>query len=128
MAIKPNKNHSLAVTKFCQRLQADQIHGHTAKGVNCKDLVVYFETGRKFDKIIIDFDGKQDVRYFVQRTDGVIYGAKSKFAPNLSWYFGTIYNADKWQWLEHHGVPVDDTSVRLVKRYGVYQHYMKVDV
>lgn len=126
MALKINKNHSLALMKFCHRLQNDQ--QKLIQSLNTgKEIVVYSESGRKFDKVIIDFDGKPDVRYFVRRADGSIFGAKSKFAPNLGWYFGTIYSADKWQWSGVHGVPVDDSSVRLVKSYGPYKHYMKIE-
>lgn len=128
-SIKSTKNYAMALAKFCQRLQADQITGLQVvyEKHPIPELIVYYETGRKFDKIFIDVDGKSSVRYFVNRSNGAIYGAKSKFAPNLQWYFGTIYNSHKWQWNGHHGVPIDDPTVRLVKKYGVYHHYMLIE-
>ena len=91
----------------------------------------FVETGRKFDKVIVD--GK--VRYFVARSTiagkmeaGDIFGAKSKLAPNFRWFFGNLANADKWDWSEFHGKPVSDTSVMPVKGYGAYVHYKKISV
>jgi hypothetical protein len=87
----------------------------------------FIETGRKFDKVYVD--GK--VRYFVARTDvktakaGDILGAKSKLAPNFRWFFGTLENADKWDWSEYHGKPVSDETVMQEKGYGSYVHYVR---
>jgi hypothetical protein len=99
----------------------------------------FIETGRKFDKVYVE--GK--VRYFVARMDmtvtptngvetvqvheGDIYGAKSKLAPNFRWFFGTLAHADKWDWSDHHGKPVDDKSVLPVKGYGRYTHYKRIE-
>lgn len=83
---------------------------------------VYHEVGRKFVKIIIE----NGVRYFVEKSTGNIYGSKSRLAPNLHHYFGTIYNASKWDWSGYYGVSVSDTSVRAIKRYGPYTHYIPV--
>ncbi len=91
----------------------------------------FVETGRKFDKIIID----GTVRYFVARMTvpgkmeaGDIFGAKSKLAPNFRWYFGNLSNADKWNWADYHGKPENDSSVMPVKGYGSYIHYRKISV
>lgn len=84
---------------------------------------VRYETGRKFNKIII----RIGVRYFVEKSTGNIYGAKSYLAPNLNHYFGTVYNASKWNWAGFHGVNINDDTVRLVGAYGPYQHYFPVD-
>jgi hypothetical protein len=78
--------------------------------------------GRKFVKIVID----NSVRYFVEKKTGVIYGSKSRFAPNFHHYFGTIYNADKWDWSGYYGVSISDDTVRAVKNYGPYTHYIPI--
>lgn len=80
---------------------------------------VWFESGRKFDKVMIG----NNVRYFVDRSKGIIYGAKSRLAPNMKWYFGTLSSASKWDWSGFHGTPVTDDSVKLVGEYGGYKHY-----
>lgn len=89
----------------------------------------YVETGRKFDKVIVE--GK--VRYFVARTSipdrmeaGDIFGAKSKLAPNFRWKFGNIADAAKWDWSEFHGKPVSDMNWMPIKGYGSYVHYVRV--
>lgn len=93
------------------------------------DREPFVETGRKFDKVIVE--GK--VRYFVARTTiagkmeaGDIFGAKSKLAPNFRHRFGNLANAEKWDWSEHYGKPVSDDSVMAVKAYGQYIHYVTV--
>jgi len=78
--------------------------------------------GRKFDRIQIS-DG---VRYFVNKKTGEIFGARSYIAPNLKWYFGTLDTVDQWNWSDYHGRPLDDTTVRAIKQYGPYTHYMKI--
>lgn len=89
----------------------------------------FVETGRKYDKVYVN--GK--VTYFVARQDlsesilaGDIYGAKSKLAPNLNWYFGKLENADKWDWSNSHPRPVSDTTVLATKGYGQHVHYKRV--
>ncbi len=84
-----------------------------------KGQTVWLESGRKFDKIMID----DSVRYFIDRSKGIIYGAKSKLAPNMKWYFGTLESAVKWDWSGTHGTPVNDDTVKLVGEYGEYKHY-----
>ncbi len=90
----------------------------------------YIETGRKFDKIMVN--GK--AHYFVAKIDdagrdvraGDIYGAKSELAPNFRWYFGNIANVERWDWSGQHGRPVSDDTVIEAKRYGSYVHYKRV--
>jgi len=123
--IKPTPEYHLALAAFICRLTSDLKAAHIAKGYTA-DVVTYVETGRKLDKILIKDGANASIRYFVNRTDGVIYGAKSRFAPNLRWYFGTVFTADKWVWGDFHGHPINDPSVRAVKGYGPYIHYMKI--
>jgi hypothetical protein len=122
--IKSDKTYILRLAKFCQRLQADQNKTRAANAL--PEVLVYSETGRKFDKVYIDGTDVAPVRYFVERQTGNIYGAKSQAAPNLSWYFGTLERAEKWDWSEFHGQPVEDNTVRFVKSYGPYKHYMLI--
>lgn len=123
--IKPTTEYHAALAAFINRLTNDLQKSHDEKGFKWQ-VFAFVETGRKFDKILIKDGDNTSVRYFVSRTDGAIYGAKSRFAPNLKWYFGTVYTADKWVWGDFHGHPVNDPSVRAVKGYGPYTHYMKV--
>lgn len=110
-----NKDRSLLLQQFVTSIGADR--------------EPYIETGRKFDKVYVE----DKVRYFVARVDqgddikeGDIYGAKSKLAPNFRWYFGTLANANKWDWSGYHGKPIDDPSVVMVKGYGQYNHYKRI--
>jgi hypothetical protein len=93
----------------------------------------YIETGRKFDKIILTVDGTPEVMYFVARhalpgrcDAGDIFGAKSKLAPNMRWYFGNLVNCTQWDWTGDRPVPVSDTTVMAAKKYGTFIHYLKV--
>jgi len=86
----------------------------------------FYYTGRKFDKIFIDQQGNISVRYFIDNKTGKIYGAKSRFAPNLKHYFGTVASSSKWDWSDFYGVPVNDPDVRYVGSYGVYKWYLPV--
>ena len=93
------------------------------------DRSPYVETGRKFDRIVVD--GR--VTFFVARStilnrceDGDIFGAKSKLAPNPRWYFGNIENAAKWDWSGPRPVPVSDTTVLAAKSYGEFVHYIRI--
>jgi hypothetical protein len=76
-----------------------------------RSIVVAIDTGRRYDKILMGWMNKDrsfsplKVRYFVERETGEIYGAKSELAPNLRWYFGSIYTAEQWDWSGHHAVP-----------------------
>lgn len=98
-------------------------------------VTVSFETGRRYDKILIGTvskGGKQkplEVRYFVERATGDIYGAKSDLAPNHRWYLGNIADADQWDWSGFHGRPYDPekAGVREVGTYGSYVHYKRIE-
>ncbi len=112
--------------KLLEFVSLIQIHQNK---VDSKVSVIY-EVGRKYTKIILIYNhisnNREEVRYFVKHSDGSIFGAKSKLAPNLNWYFGTIYNADKWDWSDFHGRSINDDTVRCVGQYGPYTHYMKI--
>lgn len=93
----------------------------------------YVETGRKFDKIIMNYDGNKMVTYFVARHTipgrceaGDIFGAKSKLAPNMRWYFGNLTRCTLWDWTGAQPVPVNDPTVMPAKKYGTFIHYLKV--
>jgi hypothetical protein len=85
-------------------------------------VIAFPQTGRKYDKVIIETTTtsgvEQEVKYFVEKKTGIIYGKKTDVAPNLRWYFGTIYTASKWNWGGSHPEPVDDDSVEQVGEYG----------
>lgn len=85
--------------------------------------VVHVESGRKFDRVYID----EGIRYFIEKDTGTIFGARSRAAPNLKWYFGTLDTAHLWHWSRYHGEPINDLSIRLIGTYGGYHHYMRVD-
>ena len=93
----------------------------------------HIETGRKFDKIIGTYGGNKVVLYFVARHTipgrcdaGDIFGAKSKLAPNMRWYYGNLANCTLWNWTGDRPVPVNDPSVMPAKKYGDFIHYLKV--
>jgi hypothetical protein len=125
-----------SLTKFVDRLtkqQSSTLAGET-------DVISVFatvESGRRYDKIhigrVVKHPTKQgetkpssEVRYFVERETGKIFGAKSSLAPNETRYFGTIYNARKWDWSGPFGVNVSDDTVTQVGGYGEVKHYVEV--
>ena len=123
--IKPTSEYHAALASFVTQLTNDLKKSHEEKGYKW-EVFAFVETGRKFDKILIKDDISVSVRYFIQRSDGTIYGAKSRFAANMTWYFGSIYTAPLWSWGDFHGHPVNDPSVRAVKSYACYTHYMRI--
>lgn len=124
------KDYTVALKEFVERLQAEQRKGFKARGVsNAQHLIALHATGRRYDRVQVQVVGARAepvTKYFVDKETGEIYGAKSAQAPNLKWYFGTIYTAHKWDWSDVHGIPVSDRTVRAVKTYGPYTQYMKV--
>jgi hypothetical protein len=118
---------------FLDRLRTDLRKTHM-KDRTFASLDVFHETGRKFDKVIVRVVRKngtieEDVRYFVNRDRGIIWGAKSPLAPNFRWYFGTIWEAHLWSWGGFHGEPKDPdkAGVKLVSEYDRYKHYQPVE-
>ena len=83
-----------------------------------------FEFGRKYDKIRM-FESYSQVRYFVERSTGNIYGARSNTTPNLAWYFGNLNRCHLWDWTGFHGVPTSDPGIRAVSHYGPYIRYIE---
>jgi hypothetical protein len=83
-----------------------------------------FELGRKYDKVQL-YD-VEDVRYFVERSTGTIYGARSNTTPHLGWYFGSLDRCHLWDWSGFHGVPTNDPDIRPFKTYGPFVHYRLV--
>jgi hypothetical protein len=118
--------YNVALSAFLVQLEKDQNIVATLQTGNPSDIKVWSETGRKYDKIIIAIANNSMVRYFVDRSNGNIYGSKSKNAPNLKWWFGDIFRASKWQWGSYHGIPLDDPEFRAVKHYGPYVSYIKI--
>jgi len=88
----------------------------------------FVHAGRKFDKIARMtgiLDEQNEVRYFVERSTGNIYGARSNTTPNLSWYFGNLNRCHLWDWTGFHGVPTSDPGIRAVSHYGPYIRYIE---
>lgn len=97
-------------------------------------VVVYVETGRKFDRIMIAEHKRGEptteakARYFVDKQKGNIYGALSPQAPNFKWFFGDLTTVAKWDWSGFHARPKispKDAGVVFVGKYGAYEHYEK---
>lgn len=125
----------------------DVLAEHQAKGLDdageAADTMVgvTFETGRRYDKIVINFASKsssrmdQEVRYYVEKETGTIYGAKSPTAPNTRHYFGNVADVDYWDWSGVYGVPLDldedgyseKAKVQQVGAYGDYPHFEKAN-
>lgn len=126
-----------ALQAFTDRVGEDQTRTLVESGGgNEYATAVGFESGRRYDKVIIGTLDKKlnpvespQVRYFVERATGKIFGAKSELAPNLKWYFGTLDTAHLWDWSGHHGVPKDPTKAGVVEvgGYGDYTHYEPVE-
>lgn len=114
------------LSEFLDLLQSAQRNAIASRNGTPESIMVYPETGRKFDKILIRENGAQTVRYFVEKKTGTIYGAKSRFAPNKAWWLGTLERAHLWNWSEFHGRPDRDPEVRVAGSYGPYVRYLDV--
>ena len=111
-----NELYLESLRKFVEQLRTDQ-----------NDNKWTFELGRKYDKVIFDETlTDMDVRYFVERSTGNIYGARSNTTPHLGWYFGNLDRCHLWDWSGHHGVPTNDPDIRPFKTYGPFIHYRLV--
>lgn len=128
MPVTQKQDYHFSLAQFVELLTTHQKKAVLAKsiGANTTHVFAFVESGRKFDKVLLRNGATSTVRYFIDRKTGNIYGAKSRLAPNLKWYFGDIYRADRWEWGDFHGRPVNDPDIRAIKAYGGYTHYMKV--
>lgn len=126
-----------ALQKFITRLSKHQFASAHTEDPSVTAVFAVVEGGRRYDKILIQTTRKHpskpgesqvssEVRYFVERATGNIYGAKSPLAPNETRYFGTVYNAKKWNWKGMYGENVSDASVVEVGAYGGVKHYAPV--
>jgi hypothetical protein len=127
-----NALYLTALAAFVSRLSKDQ--GKAIEDNDVISVTASVEGGRKFDKIILttlvkhpskpgEAKATTEVRYFVERESGRIFGAKSPLAPNENRFFGTVYNAKLWDWSGPGGVAVNDDSVVEVGGYGGVKHY-----
>jgi hypothetical protein len=127
--------YQVALQKFVQRLTEDQrsaalVRGQTVEDVN--GIAAFLHTGRKYDKVCISRINvdtgsiSSEVRYFVDKKTGSIYGARSRLAPNFKWYFGEVETCNLWDWSGYHGVPINDPTIRAVGSYGGYVRYMRI--
>lgn len=121
------ENYNKKLQDFVQMIARHQNERLVAQGMSrIADTFAYAESGRKFDKVIISNGNSHSVRYFVERKTGAIYGSRSRLAPNLKWYFGTLDRIELWNWGDFHGVPIHDDHVRVVGQYAGYVRYMEV--
>jgi hypothetical protein len=60
--------------------------------------------GRRYDRYSVD----NKVKYFVDRQDWTIYGAKSHFQHNPRREFGTLLTIDQYNWPEGTTIPGTD--------------------
>jgi hypothetical protein len=122
------QNYNRKLQEFIELLTADQRAGVAARGGYkiADKTYAFLESGRKYDKILVSNGSQNMIRYFVCRKSGTIYGARSRLAPNLKWYFGTLDSVKLWDWSDYHGIPVKDDSVRVAGQYGGYTHYMPI--
>lgn len=127
-----NQLYLLALAGFVTRLSKDQ--GKAIEDNDVISVTASVEAGRKYDKIILTTLSKHpsklgeakaatEVRFFVERESGRIFGAKSPLAPNENRFFGTVFNAKLWDWSGKAGVAVNDASVVEVGGYGGVKHY-----
>ncbi len=94
-------------------------------------IMVSYESGRRYDKVLVgymDSDhnmSQPDVRFFVERSTGNIYGSKSELAPNRKWYFGNLATAAHWDWSAFHPTPTNLKAAGVIEAgiYGEYRHY-----
>lgn len=133
-AVDPHYYDSLK--KFTELLSAGLTKALADKGAEDREGVMVFnETGRKYDKILVsrivagaERPEKAEVRFFVDRDTGAIYGPKSPQAPNEKRYFGTVYSAKQWNWSLESPEPLNEEKAGVVKvrGYGNVSHYEPV--
>jgi hypothetical protein len=60
---------------------------------------VGYDEGKRFWKVWAGYqDGGKYVRYFVERSTGIIFGAKGWNAYNPNHEYGTLETMDEWNW------------------------------
>ena len=61
---------------------------------------VYSKPGRKFVQIMVG----STCSYFVDKSDGTIFGSKSCKAVNFNRSFGTLDTIHEWDWSNYYGI------------------------
>lgn len=136
--IEVSMTYQNALVKFKDILASSLVDSNEFP--NADSVAVDVSTGRKFDRIRVCHSktvrneetgvdtietSPWDVRFFISRTNGAIYGKKSALAPNMKWYFGDVYTAHEWQWTGNSATPKDMSKYKMVSEYGPYKHYEK---
>lgn len=102
-----NVEYQTKIAKFVETLQS------------LSNFNIELISGRKYDRISIN----QSIRYFVEKSTGTIYGSKSRAAPNLNWWFGSLDTIQDWDWNGFHASPNRPGIATLVKSYDLYRHW-----
>lgn len=96
------------------------------------DATVHLASGRKYDKVRVlgdsaNGDAGTVTRYFIDRGTGAIYGPKSPAAPSTDHWYGTIYDADEWDWSGMYATPRPGARAEETSRYGTIIRYRPKD-
>lgn len=136
--IEVSIDYLAAVAKFKTHLT--DILAKAEDRPNAVSVSVDVTNGRKFDRVRVGYSFSRpnattgstelvtewDVRFFISRTNGAIYGKKSDLAPNLKWFFGDIYTTDEWEWSTTGATPKDTSKYKVASEYGKYKHYERI--
>jgi hypothetical protein len=129
-----NTLYAAALSTFITRLERHQ--GKQIDGENVLALRVESRSGYKFDYLTVvstvprpanpkKLKEVSRLAYIVERATGNIYAPLSPVSPNRNRWFGTVYNATKWDWRGQYGVNKrDETAVVMEDRqYGDFVYY-----
>lgn len=113
---------------FIERVQEQRGEALTAQDKSIQDVIVSVEPGRRFDTIkltIVRARQKTETLFFVDKTDGTIYGKKSEVAYNPAHWFDTIYNSRRWDWSLEFPEPKKSfrDEYEEGRGYGGYKHF-----
>jgi len=109
-----------ALINFSARIEKETIERLHADGLSCQANIdnarVTVKPGRKYAKIVVG----SGVRYFVRKSDGVIFASVSRNAPNCNRSFGTLWTVDDFNWGAYEAVAKPGTPWRMVNTVGPY--------
>jgi len=81
-----------------------------------KYYTIVAEPGSKFHKIMeYKVDGGGQVRYFVENSTGIIYGAESLRKPNFKRWYGTLDTINEWDWSGYYAESLTGKSTLVPK-------------
>lgn len=110
------------VLKLCDLITADQLHRHDAMGLTYSGHQLSAHASIAIDgSKYFSIDIGTGCRYFVRKSDGVIFASASCKKPNFNRSFGTVASMHDFYWGNYEARALDGTPWMMVDTRGGYQ-------